>query len=721
MKYIQIKRNILASTFALSTLSVAMFSHAQSSSLLVPMCATTALNMAAVSSLDIEKIQVTGEINSLILSSNIDLASSSSPDLRKQIDLLPSLDINSNGRVTGVLQYRGLFSDRVNVRVDSASIAGAGPNAMDSPLSHVIGTAGQTIKIYNGIAPVSADAETLGGAIDIVDTAPLYTNSANYEHSGLASFGLFSNDGELLSAQFQSVNKSSYFAINADTQEGNNYKTGDNRIVPSTFYDRYGVKLRAGLKIDKHEFDWSISARNTDESGTPSLAMDIIYIDSLVASMKYRYQIDTEWALKSHIYGNNNEHGMNNFSFRPNNNLIRHRLNTVDSQGRGLDLVLSHSGDVWESEYGVNTKLTTHNSFITNPNNAAFFINNFDEVERDLFSVYAQTGQKSLADNEQQFDAWQVGARYSRVNASANPIGSNMAMMNPNIRNLRDAFNAADRALDFSLLDLVAKSSFVVNSSMKLQFSAGIKEKAPSYQQLYTWFPLGISAGLADGRNYIGNLDLGKETAIKFDLSALIEGENWRLIPNMFVSNINDYIIGMPSENSSANAIAMMNSIPAPLQWENQDARIVGFDISYQYRFNDALNLNFVSQFLRGKQLGELEQNLYRLSPVSANVTLDWNKDNYQVMLIANLVGAQNKVAQIQNETPTSGYGTLDIQASYEFENGLKLSILVENMLNKAYASHLGGINRVGQTDIAIGEKLPSAGRNLGAFVQYMF
>ena len=88
--------------------------------------------------------------------------------------------------------------------------------------------------------------------------------------------------------------------------------------------------------------------------------------------------------------------------------------------------------------------------------------------------------------------------------------------------------------------------------------------------------------------------------------SALIEGENWVLIPNAYFNKIDDYIIGMPSTNSSANMIAMMMRAQVPLVWSNQDAEIAGFDLVYTHRLSENLDVNLLGQYVRGKQPGEV-------------------------------------------------------------------------------------------------------------------
>ncbi len=681
----------------------------------------TSLPVLMAASLDIETIQVKGQINSLILSEDIDLTASSSPDMRKQLGLLPGVDINSNGMVTGIIQYRGLFSDRVRVSIDDMLIAGAGPNSMDSPLSQVTGTQGQTITVYTGIAPVSSGAETLGGAIDISDVPISFTNKSEFSFENFASIGWFNNDGESINAKIQGVNKNRYISLSMDYQSADNYEAGNSILIPSTFYDRYSVKLKGGYKTGKHYFNASAALRNTNESGTPTLAMDINYIDSYVAQFNYEFEINDNWSLSTKLFGNNNYHDMDNHSLRANINPQIHRLNSVDSQGRGLDIVLTNDRDSVISEFGLNAESRVHNSYISNPNSSTFFIDNFNEVERQLSSLYAQLTSSRAQTLAGFIDSWELGARLSNVHANADEIGTNMSMMNPNVRTLTQTFNSSDRKRNFTLIDAVAKFGVNISEGFSVQVSAGIKEKAPSYQQLYSWFPLGVSAGLADGRNYIGNLGLTHETANKIDISAYIKGENWIIIPSLYYSDIDNYIIGMPSDNQAANMIAEMQQVQAPLRWENQDATLAGFDLTYKHEFTDRFNLKVVSQYVRGKQTGEIEQDLYRLAPFTSSITLNYQLDNFEFNLISKLVSAQNKVASTQNETPTPGYGVLDLYTSYEFNRHITATFIVENILDKTYANHLSGLNRVKGSQFPTGDKLLSAGRNVGAYLTYVF
>ena len=84
-------------------------------------------------------------------------------DTAQMLRKMPGANINKNGELTGIAQYRGMWGDRINVAVDGAQISGAGPNAMDAPLSYAPVALLESLTINRGIAPVSAAQETIGG------------------------------------------------------------------------------------------------------------------------------------------------------------------------------------------------------------------------------------------------------------------------------------------------------------------------------------------------------------------------------------------------------------------------------------------------------------------------------------------------------------------------------------------------------------------------------
>ena len=88
----------------------------------------------------------------------------------------------------------------------------------------------------------------------------------------------------------------------------------------------------------------------------------------------------------------------------------------------------------------------------------------------------------------------------------------------------------------------------------------GSKSRAPSYQEMYLWLPLPATGGLADGRSYIGNLNLEAERNNELVLGLHWSSGRFEISPRVFFRDIDDYIQGVPSSNMTANMVATMMS-----------------------------------------------------------------------------------------------------------------------------------------------------------------
>ena len=78
---------------------------------------------------------------------------------------IPGANVNANGLITGIAQYRGMFGDRVSVDIDQLGVISGGPNAMDTPLSYMSPMITEELVVERGIAGVSKAPESIGGYI----------------------------------------------------------------------------------------------------------------------------------------------------------------------------------------------------------------------------------------------------------------------------------------------------------------------------------------------------------------------------------------------------------------------------------------------------------------------------------------------------------------------------------------------------------------------------
>lgn len=70
----------------------------------------------------------------------------------------------ANGELSGQMQYRGLFGERLNLRVDGQRFASGGPNLMDPVFHYAPQPLVSALVIDRGISPVSKGPGLAGGA-----------------------------------------------------------------------------------------------------------------------------------------------------------------------------------------------------------------------------------------------------------------------------------------------------------------------------------------------------------------------------------------------------------------------------------------------------------------------------------------------------------------------------------------------------------------------------
>jgi iron complex outermembrane receptor protein len=266
------------------------------------------------------------------------------------------------------------------------------------------------------------------------------------------------------------------------------------------------------------------------------------------------------------------------------------------------------------------------------------------------------------------------------------------------------AFNAGSRRRDDLLIDLMAGLKWELSSRSRIELALGLKNRAPSLIERYLWTPSGANAGLADGRTYLGDSELDPEQAFHVAMAFRHEAERWQFSATPFYQRIHDYIEGRPISrfDGAGNAV---------LQFTNLDrVELYGLEMDFRSKVHEHLTLRGQMSYVRGRDL-ESGNPLYRIAPLSGMVGLDYERGNWGCVLESEWAAAQNRVSGFQNEPTTPGFGVVHLRLARKFDFGLRLEAGVENLFDKAYAAHTSGINRVNGSDLAVGRRIPGAGR----------
>lgn len=625
---------------------------------------------------------------------------------------MPGADVNSNGLITGIAQYRGMYGDRVAVTIDEHAIVTGGPNAMDAPLSYVSPMITEALVVDRGIASVSSSPESIGGHM----SARLARGSFGEEDFALSGFvgSRYSANGNIrTSAGRLTISNSAHrLSAIAELDSGQNVKTPAGEIRPS-MVDRNRYDVSYAYNNGDDHFVVFGGKLDTGDSGTPALPMDIRVIDTTLFGSHFLYALSPTLSIEGRVSASDVEHVMDNFGLRtaPPSMMQRQTLAT----GSGTTFALAGKFDLQTStlRVGLESIVADHDATITNPNNAAFRITNFAGVGRDLTRLYVER----LVERDS--SALEFGLSVKRVDAVAAEVGTT-GIASPAVEMLADTFNSANRDLTFDDIDAVLKYRRDAGNNGEWRIEAARKSRAPSYQELYLWLPMQATGGLADGRTYIGDLNLRSEVSNELNLGFSNSRGSVTVSPQIFYKRIDGYIQGTAATNASANRISAMMAGQPALQFSNTDAEIWGIDVDYTLQISDRFSIDGVATYARGRRT-DISDNLYRLAPLNGSIGLTYSSESWVLDTRVIAYGSQKKVAAFNNEQPTAGYEIVNAGLVWMPVPSLRVEARIENLFDATYQDHLAGINRAGGSDIAIGSRLYGVERTFGAGVIFSF
>ena len=531
-------------SFALKSIRVATSSGALAVASIAPIAAgTVEIARAVEPDENVEEILVKGQEPAApgLFVVSPTRATPNAPDSAELMHLVPGGGVVNNGPLSGQVQYRGMFGDRVGVRIDDMYLAPGGPNWMDPPLHYAPRMLVESLTVERGIASVSAGAETIGGSARANLKSSEFTDEAKFAVSGDVQISGRTVDSSVAGGGILSAaNDRHRFHVVGTAEVGDDMRSSAGRIRPTEF-ERYTYGGGYGLRLgEEQDLGFSYRHNDTDKTGTPALPMDIRFVNTEIA----KFDFDGSWRgadLMANVYYMDVDHVMDNFSLRtPPGMPGGFRSSHATSDGLGYEAEASLP--LWDGAlaFGTDGHLATHDMDVSNPNNPAFFVRNFNDVDRDRYSFFGEW----KGDVGEQW-SFELGVRYSLVRMDAGTVDALLAQVEPHAERLRDAFNAAEREEFDHLVDAVVKVAVEPWAGWRFELSGGRKTRSPSYIERYAWLPLEVTAGLADGNNYVGDIGLDPEESYLVDFGVEWRGNRFRIAPRAFYHWVDDYIQGV--------------------------------------------------------------------------------------------------------------------------------------------------------------------------------
>lgn len=257
---------------------------------------------------------------------------------------------------------------------------------------------------------------------------------------------------------------------------------------------------------------------------------------------------------------------------------------------------------------------------------------------------------------------------------------------------------------DFTPVSVSGGLVWTFTEGYNFAVSAAYSQRAPSASELFSFgphigtrsFEIGALFEVhqeEDGYHIeLKEDEIEMETAYNLDLTLRKFDGDLGFVFNLFYNNVNDFFYqnytGLTVEGGHAHDEGEgehddshgdelddhadehdehdEDGLPL-LVYEQQDAKLYGFEAQLVYQYNDALKITAFSDYIRGKL--DNGENLPRIPPMRLGTTFNYQGDNFSTELNITRYARQNKTGYL--ETTTDGYTMVDMNFNYYFNTAM--------------------------------------------------
>jgi len=610
------------------------------------------------------------------------------PDTSALLDNTPGASIVRNGDLTGIVQLRGLFNERVRVDIDGMQITPACPNHMDPPLHYSAPSEIDSLVVLPGITPVSDGGDSIAGTVKArsVDPAFFLDGPGMRGEAGAGYSG--ENEGKLASARMEAGNESYVVSTDASWARANDTEYADGRIADTGYkIDRGAVRLDA--KTGDGRTTLEVGAARSDDVGTPALPMDMVKDNANRVRLNYDGALSL-YEVNLSAYWHDINHTMDNYSLRPAPGMRMQAPS--DSQDTGFQMAFARPAGGGTLHMGVEGYANDLDAYQRNVTTSAKQ-DIYRGATRDRAGLFVEWEHQPARDWRAQY-----GLRTDYVQSDTRNIQNSFPPASAD----RAAFNGRSHYRNQLHLDATALWRYSASPALGYLVAVARKTRSPSLLEYYLWTPLSASAGQADGRTYLGNLDLDPEVSHQVSLGLDYHPAGISIKPSIFYNRVTDYIQGSPIARLDANGKPV-------LKYRNFNAELYGADGSWDWQATSTVTLGGTLSYVRGKNRST-NDNLYRIAPLNGLVYTDYHTGRWTHRAEIRAAAQQHEVSSYNDEQKSGGWAILNLRTQWS-DSEWQLRGGIENLFDKNYHDHLAGINRVNDGDVAVGDPIPSAGR----------
>lgn len=654
----------------------------------------------------------------------------SAASLRELLDDAPSMSFQSAGGISGLPVLRGLADDRVRLRVDGMEITSACANHMNPALSYVDPQQVGRIDVLPGVTPVSEGGDSIAGTIAVRSPAPLFAKpGAGLHKSGNLSLAARSVDDSYVAALGATIaNENLSLGYAASWRAGESYDDGNGNRVLDTLYKARNQTATLAAQNGGHRIVLRVGDQTVPYQGFPNQYMDMTLNQSVFGNLEYGGEF--AWGkLEARVYWQRTSHQMGFFTPQKAGTMpmntegkdvgyaIRAEIPVSDAHRLrvGHEYHRQRLDDWWPPVAG--SMMMGPNSFV-----------NINDGERDRTTIWGEVESRwnaqwtTIAGLREEFVRMDTG----RVQPYSNMPG----MMNPDPA-FAAAFNARDRSRSDNNFDFSLMARFEADPAASYEFGVARKTRSPNLYERYSWgrstMDMTMIGWFGDGNGYVGDPDLDPEVAWTLSAAATWRdavNKAWEVRVSPHYSRIDDFID--VDRIGTFAPYMLMGDTRALLRFANHDARLWGVDLAGRVTLWDAARygrgqLRGTLAYLRGKREGGGD--LYHIMPLNATLGIEHVIRAWTTLAEVQFVDRKSRVDERRFEDETAGHALVNLRASYQVTDALRLSAGVGNLFDRQYELPLGGAYLAGYKAAGGGQivSLPGMGRSFDVGVTMRF
>ncbi|MDK1684989.1 TonB-dependent copper receptor [Acinetobacter terrestris] len=606
-----------------------------------------------------------------------------------------------NGGTNGDVTFRGMFGSRIKILTDGTENLGACPSRMDAPTSYISPESYDRISVIKG--PQTVQYANTGSAATVIFEREAEKLSQDKPYRGQASV-LMGSYGRLDHNVEAAVgDKQKYIRLNANRSVSDSYKDGDGNTVPSD-WERWNADLALGWTPDENTWVELTGGKSDGEAVYAGRDMDGSQFarESLGLRVEKKNVTEVIKKIEAQVNYSFNDHVMDNFSLRtpPTEKMMHDGMemeipnpSSMQVTRRTLNARLAavSEWDRLQLTTGIDSQQNHHAGSMTS------MMMNMPMQTNMKFQSYGAFSELAYQFNDDY--KLVTGARVDQVKI--------------------DALKLNDERRETLPSGFVRLENQHPEHDAKTYIGLGYVERVPDYWELFS-AKHGNTGTPVPAFN-----DLNTEKTLQLDMGYQHEHGALSSWVSAYAGLINDYILMSYHDHSGSMPGMNHGRAEKTAGAKNIDATIAGAEAGIGYQFTDHLQADVSAMYAWGENTTD-DKPLPQISPLEGRVNLRYVQDKYTLGALWRVVNSQNRISHDQGNIvgydlgESSGFGTLSLNGTYHVQDGIDLSVGIDNVLDKTYSEHLNKAGSAG-FGFAADEQFNNIGRNYWARVSMKF